>query len=150
LKHTVETGFIAVNQVRLRLGGEAGESAGQTANAALILRRFVLHDGLVEHPRLNDPRPAGTPERGDHVFNQAEFDGVGWGEPIDEMPENGVETILGLALSDDAFGQEPVAKGVARRAPLSGFSFRPGGAASVGAGRTNTPERRHRDSPFPG
>ena len=109
LEHAVEAGFLALQEVQLRLGGEGGEAGGEAVES---IAGGLGGDGPVEAAGLDGPGAAHAPVGGDHFLDEAVLDGVDGVEAGGELIVDEAEGLGAFAVEADASGEQTVGERV--------------------------------------
>ena len=121
-----EAGFVAMEEVKPGSGSQGAEGVGHGGDG---IAGRLLGDGLVEGAGFHGPDAAEAPGGGAHFLDQAELDAVAGDEAAQVVGHGFGEALGGLAIEQDASGEQAMADGV-----LGGALFPFGGDGALGAG----------------
>jgi hypothetical protein len=139
-----EAGFVAVDEVQIRDGGERGEGGG---GAHDFVAGRLFGEAGVEEFGLDAPDAARAPLGDGHFLDDGGLDGGGGGEAFEELVYEPAEELGVLIFEDDlGNGTHAVAEGVAGRDALAFGGYGTAGACAVGPRRFDASLRRHKNT----
>jgi hypothetical protein len=116
LTHSLEPGFVAIEELELIAGPERGEGVGGLARKSV--RRAAV-DSLVVEGRFNGPEAAKAPRGGDDFLDNGIFGSIDRVEFLQVLIEELAKDAGGFDLEDYSFCQQAVAEGIGGRAASS-------------------------------
>jgi hypothetical protein len=127
----VEAGFVAVEQGEAMGIGGVLKGGSQQAGSVTGLGDV---EALVQQLGFDGPGAAHAPPGGDHLFDDAELDAVGWLEALQVAGQDLRETGGRFVFQEYDAGEQGVAARVLRRDLFAGLGDRAARAGAIGSG----------------
>ena len=90
---------------------------------------------VIHEAGFDGPGAALAPKGGEHLLDQAQFDGIGGLEAREELGLEGIKGLARFVFKDNYLGHEAVAGGVSGGTEFSRGGGGAPGAGSIGSGR---------------